>query len=152
MTPSEPEIPMTASKSRRRPAKSTPKSKAGSSRPVAKKAGKPRAKGMKTVAAERPAGRSTSKQARVLALLHASAGATLASMMQSTGWQAHSIRGFLAGVVRKKLNLNLVSEESEKGRVYRIKSDKARSGTKPIPLSDPRLVRESFHETSQTRV
>jgi hypothetical protein len=42
-------------------------------------------------------------------------------MMTVTDWQQHSVRGFLAGVVRKKLGLNLVSEQSDKGRVYRIK-------------------------------
>ena len=36
------------------------------------------------------------------------------------GWQQHSVRGFLAGVIRKKLGLNLVSEPKEDGRVYRI--------------------------------
>jgi hypothetical protein len=36
------------------------------------------------------------------------------------GWQQHSVRGFLAGVIRKKLGLNLVSEPREGGRVYRI--------------------------------
>jgi Protein of unknown function (DUF3489) len=46
-----------------------------------------------------------------------------------TEWQQHSVRGFLAGVVRKKLGLNLVSESTEKGRVYRIKDSKASSGT-----------------------
>jgi len=40
--------------------------------------------------------------------------------MTATGWQQHSVRGFLAGVIRKKLGLNLVSEPREGGRVYRI--------------------------------
>ena len=48
--------------------------------------------------------------------------------MTATGWQQHSVRGFLAGVVRKKLGLNLVSEPTDKGRVYRIKDGKASSG------------------------
>jgi hypothetical protein len=46
-------------------------------------------------------------------------------MMTATDWQQHSERGFLAGVVRKKLGLNLVSEQSDKGRVYRIKDGKS---------------------------
>jgi hypothetical protein len=41
-------------------------------------------------------------------------------MSDATGWQQHSVRGFLAGVVRKKLQLNLVSELSPDGRIYRI--------------------------------
>jgi hypothetical protein len=54
-------------------------------------------------------------------MLRRSAGATIASLMVTTGWQQHSVRGFLAGVVRKKLGLNLVSERTDKGRVYRIR-------------------------------
>lgn len=62
-----------------------------------------------------------SKQEQILALLHASKGTTIDAMATATGWQRHSVRGFLSGVVRKKLGLNLVSEASEAGRVYRIR-------------------------------
>ena len=41
-------------------------------------------------------------------------------MMQATGWQSHSVRGFLAGVVRKKLGLTLQSNKTEGERVYRV--------------------------------
>jgi predicted transcriptional regulator of viral defense system len=47
--------------------------------------------------------------------------------MSTTDWQQHSVRGFLAGVVRKKLRLNLVSELTDKGRIYRIKEGNAAS-------------------------
>jgi len=48
------------------------------------------------------------------------AGVTIDAMMHATGWQQHSVRGFLAGVVRKKLGFNLVSAATESGRLYRI--------------------------------
>ncbi len=72
------------------------------------------------------AGHADSKQARLITMLRASSGATVAAMMAATEWQQHSVRGFLAGVIRKKLGLNLVSEESDDGRVYRIKDRKRR--------------------------
>ena len=71
--------------------------------------------------------RPDSKYARILAMLRTPAGATVAAIMTATEWQQHSVRGFLAGVVRKKLGLNLVSESTDKGRVYRIKDSKASS-------------------------
>ena len=72
--------------------------------------------------------RPDTKHARILAMLRTPAGATIAAIMTATEWQQHSARGFLAGVVRKKLGLNLVSESTDKGRIYRIKDSKASSG------------------------
>src|SRR5947207_1751985 len=73
--------------------------------------------------------RTDTKHARILAMLRTPAGATIAALMTATGWQQHSVRGFLAGVVRKKLGLNLVSEPTDKGRVYRLKEPQISSGT-----------------------
>ena len=77
----------------------------------------------------KPIARPDSKHARIIAMLRGPAGTTIAAIMATTEWQQHSVRGFLAGVVRKKLGLNLVSEQTDKGRVYRIKDGKASSTT-----------------------
>ena len=66
---------------------------------------------------------AVSKQGRVVAMLQSPAGTTIAAMMHATGWQAHSVRGFLAGVVRKKLKLQLNSEKIDGNRIYRVEGD-----------------------------
>jgi hypothetical protein len=58
-------------------------------------------------------------------MLRTPTGATIAALMKVTGWQQHSVRGFLAAIVRRKLDLNLVSEQTDRGRVYRISDGKA---------------------------
>jgi Protein of unknown function (DUF3489) len=63
---------------------------------------------------------ANSKQSRVIAMLQSPGGATIAAMMQATGWQQHSVRGFLAGVVRKRLKLRLESKKFDGARVYRV--------------------------------
>ena len=60
------------------------------------------------------------KKAEVIALMKRAKGATLAEIIKATGWQAHTVRGFLAGVVRKKLDLTLQSEKAEGERTYRV--------------------------------
>ena len=103
-----------------------PKSKCNAkARKVARKSTKPKSSARSTPASRKTATRSDTKHARIIAMLRTPAGATIAAMMTATDWQQHSVRGFLAGVVRRKLGLNLVSEQTDKGRIYRIKDGKA---------------------------
>jgi hypothetical protein len=105
------------------------KSKAkATTRSGTRKTSKPKSRTRSVPSSAKPATRPDTKHARILAMLRTPAGATLAAIMTATEWQQHSVRGFLAGVVRKKLGLNLVSESTDKGRVYRIKDSKASSG------------------------
>src|SRR6476660_1225935 len=75
-----------------------------------------------------------SKQSRVITMLQSPSGATIAAMMKATGWQQHSVRGFLAGVVRKRLKLKLASKTVDGNRVYQIASgDSGKMGARPTP-------------------
>jgi len=94
-------------------------------RSTARKIRKAASRARSATASSKSTARPDTKHNRIVAMLGAPAGATIAAIMTATGWQQHSVRGFLAGVVRKKLGLNLISEQTEKGRVYRIKDGKA---------------------------
>jgi Protein of unknown function (DUF3489) len=66
--------------------------------------------------------RNVTKQEAVLGMLRQPKGVTIAAIMEATGWQKHSVRGFLAGVVRKRLKLKLGSEMVDGDRIYQITS------------------------------
>jgi hypothetical protein len=107
-----------------------PKSKTKvATRSAAQKMRKGKSRARSAPASSKPVARPDTKHARIIAMLRQSTGATIAAIMAATDWQQHSVRGFLAGVIRKKLGLNLVSEQTDKGRVYRIKDGKASSTT-----------------------
>jgi hypothetical protein len=65
--------------------------------------------------------RDGTKQSLMIELLNRTGGATLAEIVEATGWQPHTVRGAMAGALKKKLGLTITSEKDEvKGRVYRI--------------------------------
>ena len=123
------EIPMTKAKSRRKGASLATDSKTtagnGVKRTTARKPGQLKSITKPAVhqrprPASQPTARRESKQALIIAMLRAPGGATIEAMARAAKWQPHSVRGFLAGVVRKKLGLTLVSADSAKGRIYRM--------------------------------
>jgi hypothetical protein len=111
-TPARPNSSKTAGRSRaaQMTARKTAKLKAGTKPEI----------GQQHRSSTSQTGRVESKQARIITMLQAPSGATIDAMAHATGWQQHSVRGFLAGVIRKKLGLNLVSAVAENGRIYRI--------------------------------
>jgi len=87
--------------------------KAPKAAPKAKGARAPKAKGV----------REGSKTEKILGLLKQSGGATLKEIMKATGWQAHSVRGFISGTLGKKMGLTVVSIKTGDGeRSYSIKA------------------------------
>jgi hypothetical protein len=123
------EIPMTKAKSKRKPAPrtndSTTKTRNSVRRMTARKIGQLKsaaepATHQRPRAASQPTARHESKKAHIIAMLRAPGGVTIEAMARATKWQPHSVRGFLAGVVRKKLGLTLISADGENGRVYQI--------------------------------
>lgn len=81
---------------------------------------KPRVKAAAIVQAP-PKQRADTKQAQVIAMLQRPKGATIEEIRAATEWQAHTVRGFFAGALKKRLGLEVTSEKHEEhGRVYRI--------------------------------
>jgi Protein of unknown function (DUF3489) len=123
------EIPMTKAKSKRKPASRANDSKTKTRDSVKRTAAleveqlksvsEPAAQQRRPSVLQPTAGRE-SKKARIIAMLRAPGGVTIEAMARAAKWQPHSVRGFLAGVVRKKLGLNLISVAGDSGRVYRI--------------------------------
>jgi hypothetical protein len=65
--------------------------------------------------------REGTKQATLIAMLRAPEGATIDEITAATGWQSHTVRGAMAGALKKKLGLEVTSEKVEgRGRVYRL--------------------------------
>jgi hypothetical protein len=90
--------------------------------PDANKAAKPRKARTEVVKAPPPRAKR-SKKAIVLELLRRPEGATLAVIMSATGWQAHSVRGFISGALGKKMGLTIESIKTPEGaRAYRIQA------------------------------
>jgi hypothetical protein len=106
--------------------KSKPKAATSS---TARKTAKPMSRKRSAAASSKSGTRPDTKHARIIAMLRKPAGATIAEIMAATDWQQHSVRGFLAGVVRKKLGLNLVSDQTDKGRIYRVKDGRPSSAS-----------------------
>jgi hypothetical protein len=99
---------------KRRPHVAPQARKAGNTAKTVKKVARPAPKATPT--------RETSKAANVLALLQRPDGATMAELMKATGWQSHSVRGFLSGAVRKKMGMTVTSAKADDGqRTYRVK-------------------------------
>ena len=70
---------------------------------------------------DKPHTRANSKQAQLIEMLKSPKGATIDEIVKKFGWEAHTVRGAIAGALKKKLGLNVTSEKVDgRGRVYRI--------------------------------
>ena len=114
VTATEPKATKSARVAKRGANVAPKKGKAGKKATAAKKAPKAR---------KSDSARDGSKAATILELLKRPGGATAKELMRATGWQPHSVRGFLSGTIRKKMGLDVVSTKGEDGeRSYSIKA------------------------------
>jgi len=72
-----------------------------------------------------PGPRAGSKQDRVVGLLQRPEGATIDEIASAMGWQRHTVRGLISGALKKKLGFDIVSEKTERGRLYRISESRS---------------------------
>ena len=94
------------------PKAKTAKAKTAKTKPAAGKPATPKKPG---------ATRDNSKQAQLIKMLERSQGASLDEIVKALEWQAHTVRGAIAGALKKKLGLDVISEKSDnRGRIYRI--------------------------------
>lgn len=103
--------------------KDTPMAKSAKKRAAAKSAAKARKQSSSKQNSKKAAPgvvRAGTKQATAIEMLRSPGGTTIDALMKATKWQQHSVRGFLAGVVRKRLKLDLDSGVVDGQRVYRV--------------------------------
>lgn len=81
---------------------------------------KPQAKAAVVVSKTSTISAKTSKTEQVIALLRGKTGASVYQIMKQTGWQAHSVRGFISGTIKKKLGLTLEIQVRDGIRHYQI--------------------------------
>jgi len=118
----------TATAPEARELKATKKASAGARRanvaPKKGKSGKKATPAKKATNGQKKAPvRDGSKAGKILDLLMRPGGVTAKELMKATGWQPHSVRGFLSGTIRKKMGLNVVSAKSEDGdRTYSVEA------------------------------
>ena len=116
-----PEVPTKANVAPQKPRVAPSKGKSGKKATLAKKGAK-RATRAK-VPNKSTGARQGSKTEKVLDLLKRPGGATTKELMKATGWQPHSVRGFISGTLGKKMNLEVKSTKGEDGeRIYSVKA------------------------------